>query len=143
MKNSMVNRMRLATAVAGMVLAFAGFAHAGAVGTARSEKPQKAKAGMLNITFATEVGGVTLEPGEYEVKQVNSADGPVIRITRYTYNPYAQEGLPVHEWDEVAKVKVTMRSLASKAVSTQLLLASDTSRPIGLEIRGNSFEYLF
>lgn len=142
MKHSMVNRMRLGTAIATIIFVVTGFAHAGAA-TSHAEKPQKAKAGMLNITFTTEVGGVTLEPGEYEVKQVKSATGPVVRFTRYHYNPYAQEGLPVHEWDEVAKVKVTMRSLASKAASTQLLLASDTSRPIGLEIRGNSFEYLF
>jgi hypothetical protein len=143
MKHSMVNRIPLATAIAGIILAFAGLAHAGAVSTARSEKPQKAKKGMLNITVATEVGGVTLEPGEYEVKQVNSAGGPVVRFTRYTYNPYAQEGLPVHEWEKVAEVKVTMQSLASKAVRTQLLVASNGDKPIGLEIRGNSYDYLF
>jgi hypothetical protein len=139
----MVNRIPLVTALAGIILAFAGLAHAGAVATSHSEKPQKAKTGMLNITVATEVGGVTLEPGEYEVKQVNSAAGPVVRFTRYTYNPYAQEGLPVHEWEKVAEVKVTLQSLASKAERTQLLVASNGDKPIGLEIRGNSYDYLF
>jgi hypothetical protein len=139
----MVNRIPLATAIAGIILAFAGLAHAGAVSTAHSEKPQKAKKGMLNITVATEVGGVTLEPGEYEVKQVKSAAGSVVRFTRYTYNPYAQEGLPVHEWEKVAEVKVTLQSLASKAERTQLLVASNGDKPIGLEIRGNSYDYLF
>ena len=143
MKHSIVNRMPLFTALAGIILALAGFAHAGAIGTSRSEKPQKAKKGMLNITVATEVGDVTLEPGEYEVKQVNAATGPVVRFTRYTYNPYAQEGLPVHEWETVAKVRVTMQSLDSKAVRTQLLADPDSGKPIGLQIRGNSFDYLF
>jgi hypothetical protein len=143
MKHSMFNRIPLATAIAGIILAFAGLAHAAAVSTATSEKPQKAKKGMLNITVAAEVGGMTLEPGEYEVKQVNTAAGTVVRFTRYTYNPYAAESLPVHDWEKIGEVKVTMRSLASKAVSTQLLLASGTSKPIGLEIRGNSHDYLF
>jgi hypothetical protein len=89
------------------------------------------------------VGGVTLEPGDYEVKQVKSAAGPVVRFTRVTYNPWASEGSPVYEWETVAEVRVTMQSLASKAVRTQLLLASNDDKPIGLEIRGNSYDYLF
>jgi hypothetical protein len=56
MKHSIVNRMSVFTALAGIVLAFAGVAHAGAVSTSRSEKPQKAKKGMLNITVATGSG---------------------------------------------------------------------------------------
>jgi hypothetical protein len=143
MKHSIVNRMPLFTALAGIVLALAGFAHAGAVSAQRSQKAPKTKKGMLNITVATEVGNVTLEPGEYEVKQVNHAAGPVVRFTRYTYNPYAQEGLPVHQWDVVAEVRVTMQSLDTKAVRTQLLAGSNSDKPIGLEIRGNSFDYLF
>jgi hypothetical protein len=143
MKHSIVNRMPLFTALVGIVLALAGFAHAGAVRTQRPQKAEKAKTGMLNITVATEVGGVTLEPGEYEVKQVNSAAGPVIRFTRYTYNPYAQEGISVHQWDVVGEARVTMQSLDSKAVRTQLLVDSKSDKPIGLEIRGNSFDYLF
>jgi phosphodiesterase/alkaline phosphatase D-like protein len=143
MKHSIVNRMPLFAALAGIVLALAGLAHAGAVGTQRPQKEQKAKKGMLNITVTTEIGGVTLEPGEYEVKQVKSAAGPVVRFTRYTYNPYAQEGLSVHQWDVVAEVRVTMQSLDSKAVRTQLLVDSNSDKPIGLKIRGNSFDYLF
>ena len=143
MKHSIVNRMPLFTALAGIVLALASLAHAGAVGTARPEKAQKAKKGTLNITAATDVGGITLEPGEYEVKQVNSKNGPVVKFTLYTYNPYAQEGLPVHQWDVVGEVRVTMQSLDTKAVRTQFLADSNSGKPIGLEIRGNSFDYLF
>lgn len=143
MKHRIVNRMPLAAALAGIILAFAGVAHAGAVSTARSEKLQKAKMGTLKITVATDVGGVTLERGDYEVKQANSTAGPVVRFTRVTYNPWASEGSPVYEWETVAEVRVTMQSLASKAAHTQLLVASNGDRPIGLEIRGSSYDYMF
>ena len=140
MKHSIVNRMSLFTAL-GMILAFAGFAHAGTVGMQRS---QKAKKGTLKIAAATNVGGLRLEPGEYEVKQVNSAAGSVVRFTRYTYDPYAQEGLSAHQWETVGEAKVTMQALAAKAKHTKLLLASNSDdKAIGLEISGNSADYLF
>jgi len=143
MKHNIVNRIRLFTALAGIVFAFAGFAHAGAVGTQRSQKAEKAKKGTLNIAAATNVGGLRLEPGEYEVKQVNSAAGPVVRFTRYTYNAYAQEGLSVHQWETVGEAKVTMQALASTAKHTKLLVAANGDQTIGLEISGNRADYLF
>jgi len=138
-----VNRMFLVAAVTVMVLAVSSLAQAGAIGTERPQKTEKAKKGTLIITVSTEVGRVTLEPGEYEVKQVNSMGGPVVRFTKYTYNPYAQEGLPVHQWDVVAEVSVIMQALDTKAVRTQLLADSNSGKPIGLEIRGNRFHYVF
>ena len=143
MKHSIVDRIRFFTALAGIVFAFAGLAHAGAVGTQCSQKAERAKKGTLNIAAATNVGGVRLEPGEYEVRQVNSAAGPVVRFTRYTYNPYAQEGLSVHQWETVGEAKVARQALASKAKHTKLLLASNGEKAIGLEISGNSADYLF
>ena len=143
MTRGIVNRIRSFTALAGIVLALAGFAHAGSVGTPGSQKAEKAKKGTLNIMAATNVGGLRLEPGEYEVKQVNSAAGPVVRFTRYTYNPYAQEGQSVHEWETVGEAKVTMQALDSKAKYTKLRLAANSDKAIGLEIRGNSVDYFF
>jgi hypothetical protein len=143
MKHSIVNRMRLFTALSGVVLAFAGFAHAGSVDTQRSQKAEKAKKGTLNIAATTTVGELTLQPGEYEVKQVNSASGPVVRFTRYIYDPYAQEGLSAHQRETVGEAKVTMELLASKAKRTKLLGTSNGDKAIGLEIRGNSTDYLF
>ena len=93
MNQSIFNRMRLFTALAGIVLAFGGFAQAGSIGAQHSQKAEKAKKGTLKIAAASNVGGLRLEPGEYEVKQVNSAAGPVVRFTRYTCNPYALEGV--------------------------------------------------
>jgi hypothetical protein len=140
MKKNIVSRMPLFTALAGLVFALAGFAYAGAVSVQGS---QKAKKGSLNITVATDVGGVTLEPGNYEVKQVNSAMGPVVRFTRVTYNPYAPEGVSVYQWDVVAQVKCTVEPLASAPQRTELLLATKGEKTIGLQIRGNGVEYLF
>lgn len=143
MKNSIVNRLALFTALASSVLAFAGLAHAGAVGTQPSQKAEKAKKGTLKIAAATNVGGLRLEPGEYEVKQVDSAAGPIVRFTRYTYDPYAQEGLSVHHWETVGEAKVTTQALASKAKHTKLLFASNGDKAIGLELSGKSAEYFF
>jgi hypothetical protein len=143
MKHSTVNRMSFLTALAGIVLTLAGVAQAGAVGTAHAQKAEKPRKGTLIITVPTEVGDITLDPGEYEVKQVNSDAGPFVRFTLYTYNPYAQEGLPVHQWDVVAEVRVTMQSLDAKAGRTQLMAGSNSDKSLALQIRGNSFEYRF
>lgn len=143
MKRSTFNGMRPFTAMAGIVLAFAGFAHAGSIGTDHSQKAEKAKKGTLKIAAASNIGALRLEPGEYEVKQVNSAAGPVVRFTRYTYNPYALEGSSVHEWETVGEAKVTIQALASKAKHTKLLLTANGDKAIGMEISGNSADYLF
>ena len=138
MNENIAIRMRLFTAVAGIILAFAGFADAGSVGTQRFQKPEKAKKGTLKIAALTHVGGLKLEPGEYEVKQVNSAAGPVVRFTRYTFNPYAEEGLSVHEWETIGEAKVKIQALASKAKRTELRLSPNGEKAVGLEISGNS-----
>jgi hypothetical protein len=74
----------LFAAMAKIVLAFARFAHAGSIGTDHSQKAEKVKKGTLKIAVASNIGALRLGPGEYEVKQVNSAGGPVVRFTRYT-----------------------------------------------------------
>ena len=77
------------------------------------------------------------------MKLVNSAAGPVVRFTRYTCNPYAQEGQAEHEWETVGEATVTIQVLASKAKHTKLLLASNGDKAIGLEMSGNNADYLF
>jgi hypothetical protein len=146
MKQSIVSRTNLFTAVAGILLVFSGVAYGNGPVATVSSKPPKAKAGTLKISVAADVGGVTLEPGEYEVKQVNSPAGPVIRFTSVTLNPfaeYAEESLPPYWWEVVAKVKVTMQPLASKAPRTELRLASDGRKAVALQIRGNGVDYVF
>jgi len=143
MKYSIMNRTHFVAALACTVLGCAGFAHANAAATQQSYNAEQPRKGTLNITVATEVSGLMLEPGKYEVKQVKSANGPVIRFTRYTYNPYVQEGVSAHQWDLVGEVRVAVQSQDSKAVRTQLLTESNSNKLVGLQIRGNSFQYLF
>jgi hypothetical protein len=135
----MVNRVSLFTVLAGIVLTLSGLAH----GECLSHQAKRSKKGTLKIMAATEIGGVTLEPGEYEVKQVRSKTGPLVRFSRFTDHAYAPEGVLRFDWETVAEVKVTLQQLCSRANRTELLLASDNHRPIGLEIRGNSVDYLF
>ncbi len=146
MRRSIVNRTSFFTAVAGIILALSGIAFADGATAVFSQKSPKAKKGFLKIWASTDVGGVTLEPGEYEVKQVNSSAGPVIRFTSVTLNPfaeYAEEALPPYWWEVIAKVKVTIQPLASKAAHTELRFASDRRKATALQIRGNSLDYLF
>jgi hypothetical protein len=77
------------------------------------------------------------------VKQVNSAAGPGVRLTRCTNSPYALEGSSVHEWEMVGEAKVTIQALASKAKHMKPLLEAEQRQAIGLEISGNSADYLF
>ncbi|HET7208990.1 MAG TPA: hypothetical protein VFI95_20610 [Terriglobales bacterium] len=147
---NLASRRNLLTAIAGVVLAFSGIAYAAGaadpVATKAYQKAPKAKGGTLTISAATDVGSVTLEPGKYEVKQVNSPAGPVIRFTLVTPNPYAEyaeESLPLSWWEVVARVKVTMQPLTSKATRTALRFEPDGSQAVALQIRGNSFDYQF
>ena len=147
MKTRIVSLMHLFTVLTGILLVLSGLAYAdGAAVAAVFQKPPKPKGGKLMISVAADVGGVTLEPGEYEVKQVNSPAGTAVRFTSVTLNPYAEyaeESLPPYWREVVAKVKVTMQPLGSKATRTELKLASDGATAVALQIRGNSFEYLF
>ena len=133
-----------ATLLLRLVLALAGFAHAGAMRSGNSQNLRKAKKGTLNITVATEIGGVTLEPGEYEVKQVNSKNGPILRFAHYTFDPDALgESSSEYVWEVVAEVRVTVQPLDSAAERTRLVVDSNRHKAIGLKIRGNSVDYLF
>jgi hypothetical protein len=139
-KHSIVTRiMRQFTALAVIVFAFGVLSYA----QCTSQQVQKPKKGKLNITAPTQVAGVTLEPGNYEVKEVKSSSGLTLRFTRVVFNPYVLDGESPYDWQTVAEVKVTTQALCSDAPRTELMIASDNHRPIGLEIRGNSLEYLF
>ena len=141
MKYCTINRTSFVATLLCTFLGFAGFANATAIH--QSSNAEQSKKGTLSVTVTTEVSGLTLEPGEYEVKQVKSANGPVIRFTRYTYSPYAQEGVSVQQWDVVGEVRVAVQPQDFKALRTQLLTGSNSDRLVGLQIRGNSFQYLF
>jgi hypothetical protein len=68
----------------------------------------------------------------------------VIEISRWHYDPYAAEGLPVYSSEVVAVVDAMPQAGTSASGSTGLLLAQDDAgKAIGLQIQGDSLEYLF
>jgi hypothetical protein len=130
-----------AAALFAVVLALAGFANADAMYSAHSHAGKK---GSMKITAPTEVGGIILQPGDYQVKEVNSPSGPVVEFVHLFDNFYVQDsGLPVHDQEVVGQVRVTEQAVSSTPKRTQLLLASDTANATALEIRGDDVEYLF
>lgn len=119
-----------------VVLALAGLANAAAIPSAHSHKGKK---GYFTVTTPTEVGGVTLHPGDYEVKEVDSSRGPVMEFAVFDPDPpiwgFASKTV-------VARVKCTEQSLDSRPKHTRLILASDPTHATGLEIRGKAVEYI-
>jgi len=134
---SIARNAHIAAALFAVVLALAGFANAD------SAHSHKAKKGNLKITVATEVGGVTLPPGDYEVREVNTPNGPVVEFAHEFFNELASELVQANQEEVVARVKFTERELSSPPKHTQLLLASNTADAAGLEIRGNAVSYEF
>jgi hypothetical protein len=128
----------IAAALFAVVLALTGFANADAMSSTHSHK---AKKGNFTLAVATEVGGTVLQPGNYQVKEVNSPSGPVLEFVHLFRNELASE-LMQNEEEVVARVKFTEQALSSPPRRTRLVLASNTRAAIGLEIRGNDVDYV-
>ena len=109
----------------------------------------------VKIKSATEVGGTVVEPGSYLVRKVDAGDGMTIEFVREfrgptifdeAYRPGPDSPLMIDEfWPDrvVAQVKACKQSLSARASHTRLELAPDTSRAVGLKIRGDNSAYLF
>lgn len=131
----------IAAAVFATVLAFAGVVNANALSFAHVHK---AKKGHLTIMAPTEVGGTILQPGDYEVKVVNSASEAVLEFVHQFRNKLGSELVQADQEEVVASVKFTEQALNSTPKRTQLMLASWYSTDvIGLEIRGSAVGYVF
>lgn len=102
------------------------------------------KKGNLKIAEQTEVGGIALQPGDYQVREIDSASGPVVEFVRQFENfTVMDSGLPVHEEEVVGKVKVSEQALGSLPKHTQLQLEPKTADAVGLVIRGDGVAYSF
>jgi hypothetical protein len=108
-----------------------------------STHSNKAKKGHLTIAAPTVVDGVTLQPGNYEVREVNSQSGPVVEFVHQFHNELASELVQADEEEVAARVNFTERALNSLSKSTQLVPASDTAEAASLEIRGSAVGYEF
>jgi hypothetical protein len=138
---TIVKRAHVAAAMFAVVLAFAGVADAHAMSLLHAHK---AKKGYLKITAPTEVGGIILQPGEYEVKEAKSPSGPVIEFVHQFRNELASELVQADQEEVVARVQFTKQALSSPPKHTQLMLTSWYSADaIGLEISGNAVGYVF
>lgn len=134
--NTLTRNAYAAVVLVASVVALSGLANA------QSTPSHKSKHGSLVITTPTEVGDTVLQPGDYEVRELQTADGPVVEFVHKFRNELASELVQADEEQVVARVKFTSQTLRAPARQTQLQLASKTAAT-GLEIRGNAVEYLF
>lgn len=129
---------KLAAVTLATVVTLAGMVNAQAASPTHSHKK-----GMLNITISTEVGGTVLQPGRYEVREVNAADGRVLEFIHEFHNEQASELVQADEEEIVARVRFTTQPLSATPRHTELQLASNTNEATGLEVRGNPVAYSF
>jgi hypothetical protein len=133
--HNIVKHVHLAALLIASVVTFAGFSSA--------QPKHESKKGSLSITEPTEVGGVTLQPGDYVVREVKSPQGPVVEFVQKFRNELASELVQADEEEVVARVKFTGQILSAPPKHTQLQLASNTNDASVLEIRGNPVSYVF
>lgn len=130
--------MTLATLVVAMSAMF------NAVETAHAAKPIK-KYVKLRLGEPTSIAGVTLQPGDYTVKIVQSADGVSKATLEFSHNldtPYTEQELSLYEEEVVLTIEASLQDLSNPARKTELV-RSATDRVSGLEVRGKSTEYVF
>ena len=139
-QTSLATRAALVAILAAVMFVMTGFAHANVVPASW----HGGNRGTLKLEAPTQVGDALLPPGAYEVKVKNTPTVAVIEFTRWNYDPYAAEGLPVYTREVVASVKALPQAETSASARTVLLMAScEQGKAIGLQIRGQNVDYLF
>jgi hypothetical protein len=121
-------------------LAIAMMAALALTGSVYAQQTHKAKSGRLEITAPTQVAGITLEPGTYEVKEIKGANGAELEFIHEFRNELASELVQAEQEEVVARVKVGEQALHTRAAATQLLPSSCVAS--SLEIRGDSVAYI-
>lgn len=133
--NQLRNSIPRTIAMFAMVLALTAFANA-------ETKTHKGIHAKLKLSTATEVGGAILQPGDYEVVEVDSAEGPVLQFVHQFRNELASELVQADEEEIVARVKFSEQVLSSPPEHTQLRAAARPSDAVALEIRGTPVDYV-
>ncbi|HVJ05151.1 MAG TPA: hypothetical protein VM578_05745 [Candidatus Saccharimonadales bacterium] len=121
-----------------MTLALAGFANA----VTPSAEQHKVNIRHLEIKTPVKVGGALLPAGDYEVHEINTANGPELEFVHEYWNELASELVQANEEEVLARVQFTEQQLNSRAKHTQVVPITDNKDVIGLEIRGKNTEYL-
>ncbi len=100
------------------------------------------KPGSLRLEAAVKLAGATLNPGDYDVRYVESPEGHYVEFNKTVENDLATEGLSVYEQEVVAEVPCTMEQLNAVVAHTELL-ANRSHNVARLEIRGEKVVHLF
>jgi hypothetical protein len=100
------------------------------------------KTGKLKLRAAMELGDVLLQPGNYEVRHIDTGKEHFVEFSQIVNTKYTVEGMSPYESQVVARVNCTREPLDSTVARTELLPETDgtTAR---LEIRGEKVEHLF
>jgi hypothetical protein len=140
MLKSVATRAAIVATMTAVIFAMTGYARADVVPASW----HSGNRGTLKLAAPTQVGDVLLTPGAYEVKVKNTQTGAVVEFARWTYDPYAAEGLPVYTREVIASIKALPQAGTSASARTGLLLAhGDGGKAVGLQIRGQNVDYLF
>ena len=124
------------TALCGLVLALAAFAHA-------EGHAHKRKEGNLKITAPIEVGGTLLQPGSYTVREVDSQEGLMVEFVQERWDPTVPEGESPYDEEVVARAKASEQALGAPTKHTQLDFGPEAERAVALQVKGDTVEYLF
>ncbi len=100
------------------------------------------KNAIVTVKAAMTLAGATLNPGEYDVRYVDSTQGHHVKFSKTVENDFAPEGMSVYETKVVAEVSCTMEQLNSVVAHTELL-PGGRNTVARLEIRGEKVVHLF
>ncbi|HEX8927102.1 MAG TPA: hypothetical protein VF786_14985 [Terriglobales bacterium] len=106
-------------------------------------EPTDSHKGNLVIKAQTVVQGTTLPPGDYEVREVQTSQGPAVSFVRKFWNEAASEMVQAEEDQLLSQVPVVEQPLSSPARRTQFELSADHTGATALQIRGAAVDFVF
>lgn len=128
----MVRRGSMAI-IAALVLGLASFAVA---------QQRTGKTVHITVKTTSQVGSVTLPPGEYEVTHRYSPTGHYMEFARESTTDLGYEGSPTYyERQVVARVDCTMQALKGKVSKT--VVEKEGTRIAGIEMKGEEVSHNF
>ena len=100
------------------------------------------KTGKLKLRTAMKLGDVVLQPGNYEVRHIDTGKEHFVEFSQMVESDFVPEGISPYQEQVVARVNCTRDPLNTIMARTELLPKTDrtTAR---LEIRGEKAIHLF
>ncbi len=100
------------------------------------------KTGNLKLGAAVKLGGTLLQPGDYEVRHVNTPKGHYVEFSQMVDNDIVLDGMSPYKEQVVARVNCIREPLNTVVARTEL--EPDTAGTLArLEIRGEKVVHLF